>query len=150
MSVSPEPFADCTVCDGTGIYAPDSTDPLTTFPCHECWQRRGGYWDKVSTEEKMMARIEELEARLEVAGRMQAVAEGHCESLEHECDRLIAANKAVVKAAQAMKDKLEKIHDDSGFNAVWTMALIHGMEYKGPTYQHEFAALCKALDEVNK
>lgn len=51
----------------------------------------------------------------------------------------------VEAAARALVARLLEIHDNPMYQAVWTCAHIHGMPYKGPTYEHELKALQGAL-----
>lgn len=42
---------------------------------------------------------------------------------------------------KALIDKIDEVHLDSRYAAVWHLARLHGCEYDGPTYTNEFNAL---------
>lgn len=49
------------------------------------------------------------------------------------------------KAAEALVNKLELIHEDPKFQSVWIMAHNRGCPYDGPTYEKELNDLKTAL-----
>lgn len=53
----------------------------------------------------------------------------------------------VVDAAKALLVKLDEVHADPRYQAVWTLARIHSAPYGGPTYTEEVAALRSALSD---
>ena len=53
------------------------------------------------------------------------------------------------KKAQALIDKIEKIHQSEEYKSVWTLAWSHGMPYSGETYEKELEELKKQLENEN-
>jgi hypothetical protein len=59
-------------------------------------------------------------------------------------------SSALLAAARALCDKMRLIHDDPLYQAVWTCAWNHGVNYThGPTYEHELKALEAAVKAAN-
>jgi hypothetical protein len=44
----------------------------------------------------------------------------------------------VTDALKKLLDRLDLIDGSPEYKGVWTFYHVHGMEYKGPTYEHEF------------
>ncbi len=77
-------------------------------------------------------------------------ADVHFGTKEHadliaEAINALPALLEIVEAAEAMRKKLETIHEDSLYSAVWTSWQIHHGPYVGPQYAAEFDALRVAL-----
>jgi hypothetical protein len=53
-----------------------------------------------------------------------------------------------VRAAQALVDRLEFIHADPAYMAVWTSNHIHNGPYSGPQYKNELDDLKAALTAI--
>jgi hypothetical protein len=63
-------------------------------------------------------------------------------ALRNNAERLLD----VARKARALSDKLEAIHDDPRYQAVWMSYQVHGGNYLEPTYMNELDALRKALE----
>ena len=51
------------------------------------------------------------------------------------------------RASQKLADQLDQIGNSEEYKAVFTSAMVHGVEYTGPTYSKELKAVKKLLDE---
>lgn len=49
------------------------------------------------------------------------------------------------KAASALVEKMKAVHSHGDYQAMWSLAAAHGMNYSGPNYQAEFEALNNLL-----
>ena len=61
------------------------------------------------------------------------------------CPTPTGSREGVRETAQTLVNKLLLIHDDSRYQAVWSIAQVHHCPYSGPTYTQELAALRAAL-----
>ena len=61
---------------------------------------------------------------------------------------LEADNARMVIAALGLVARMDFIHNDAEFQAIWVMAGNRGTPYKGPTYKDELEALRKAVAEI--
>ncbi len=52
---------------------------------------------------------------------------------------------AIRRAAAALVAKLDTIHEDHRYQAVWTIAQAHNGSYEGPQYRDELEALRSLL-----
>ena len=57
------------------------------------------------------------------------------------------SEKALRAALQVLVNKLEVVHADKRYEAVWVMYEIHGGHYSGPKYADELAAAKQSLIE---
>jgi hypothetical protein len=55
--------------------------------------------------------------------------------------------KAVRDACAALVKKLDEVHDDLNYKAVWYLYNAHGGTYRGPTYYDELNRAREALKE---
>lgn len=62
-----------------------------------------------------------------------------------EIERLDRALETLKPAAMALLQKLDAVHADSRYLAVWQSAQCHIGKYEGPTYTNELMQLEKAL-----
>ncbi len=83
------------------------------------------------------------------------IGEGtHCENCWVACgereylDNLRVNNKEqIISAARKLVDKMEFIHKDPLYKAIWYSAFMHGVTYEnGPTYTGELATLKSLLE----
>lgn len=62
---------------------------------------------------------------------------------------MLAASKDMFEALVALVKKWGLVEADPSYQSVWTLAMIHGQKYTGPTIEQELiaarAALAKAL-----
>jgi uncharacterized protein YhaN len=89
-----------------------------------------------------------MESRDAKAGRL-AVAEAERDTARAECLRLrkvVASDAKLREALQSLCDRLDKVHDDPNYAAVWRVSQIHIGQYTGPTYWNELAAARAALE----
>ena len=61
---------------------------------------------------------------------------------------LVEATKIVrvIRAAKALKHKLQEVGEDSGFKGIFVLAAVHECEYTGPQWDDELEELSYALD----
>lgn len=57
--------------------------------------------------------------------------------------------KNFVKLAQGLVNKLEEINNSDDFQGIFSVALVHGHPYNGPTWEKELNALKEALDDIS-
>jgi hypothetical protein len=58
----------------------------------------------------------------------------------------VAKRIAELEAALAnLITQIEVIHEDERYKSVWVLAMLHGMEYKGPNYAPELAKCSRVL-----
>lgn len=62
-----------------------------------------------------------------------------------EVARLREENERLRKAAQELVDRIDLIHANESYKAIWVCALVNHCEYTGPTYEAELKALSAAL-----
>jgi hypothetical protein len=55
----------------------------------------------------------------------------------------------IIEASTKLVRKLEAIHEDPKYQAVWQMYAIHGMTYSGPKYDKELIALKELLGDFD-
>jgi hypothetical protein len=95
-------------------------------------------------------RIAQLTAEVErlTAERDAAVAETHqwADQAETEAQRQ-KQRDAALSAAKTLLERLDSIHEDGAYQAVWNIYTVHSGQYKGPTYVEELAALRTTLAE---
>lgn len=60
----------------------------------------------------------------------------------------IPALLRVAEAARKLLLRLEVVHSDPDYQAVWALSQLHGGQYAGPTYTEEKAALDTALSTL--
>lgn len=58
---------------------------------------------------------------------------------------VFVSGSSVIFRAKKLVEKLEEIHADPRFKAVWTNARIHGLEYTSLSYEAELLKLKEAL-----
>jgi hypothetical protein len=63
---------------------------------------------------------------------------------------LRAEIKALREAAQALSDRLEVVHNDDSYRAVWSLSHAHCGGYTGPRYDTELAELRRALTDTGE
>jgi len=56
----------------------------------------------------------------------------------------------LVEAAKDLLNKMDLIEADEGFKSVWSLAMIHGQPYTGPTYEMELQELRDSLATKEK
>jgi hypothetical protein len=54
-------------------------------------------------------------------------------------------DEEIRRKAKALVEKIEAIHADNRYRAVWEVAFVHGYKYDGPQYVEELSALKTAL-----
>ena len=52
----------------------------------------------------------------------------------------------ILSSAKKLVAKLDAVHADPKYRAVWTNAEIHGMRYSGPRYDDELESLREVLE----
>ena len=57
---------------------------------------------------------------------------------------------AIIEAAEKLQRKLEEVHADHRYQAVWHMYMIHGGNYTEPKYEKELVEHKSALDALRK
>lgn len=60
------------------------------------------------------------------------------------------AESRVVATARVLLSKLDAVHRDPRFQAVWVNAEIHGMTYSGLSYDHELEDLRAAIGRLDQ
>ena len=55
----------------------------------------------------------------------------------------------IAEALQQLVDRLDEVHEHPAYKSVWTLYVIHGMRYDGPTYVDALAKARKALQAHN-
>ena len=53
--------------------------------------------------------------------------------------------KELTDALRAITQKLLEVHEHPAYQAVWQLAMIHGMTYKGPQYETELKQALEVL-----
>ncbi len=51
----------------------------------------------------------------------------------------------IAEALQGLVNRLDEVHEHPAYKNVWTLYVIHGMRYDGPTYVDALAKARKAL-----
>lgn len=54
--------------------------------------------------------------------------------------RAVNSHEALVEALSALVEKLDLVHDDPRYEAVWTISQLHAGPYTGPQYDKELEA----------
>jgi hypothetical protein len=67
-----------------------------------------------------------------------------------EIESLRSENARLRKAAQALSDRLEVVHNDDSYRAVWSLSHAHCGGYTGPRYDTELAELRRALTDTGE
>jgi len=66
-----------------------------------------------------------------------------------DADRILAELEylwSLEDAVRKFSKKLDEIHADEQYKAVWTLAMVHGLTYQGPTYKDEYASLKRIME----
>ena len=88
-----------------------------------------------------MSELTLLEALTQLQSLAVIAAPEAWDKVLSELDR---RGKVIVKA-EALVNKMDVVHKDSGYRGTWEIAYAHGHRYTGPQYDVELAALTEAL-----
>ena len=64
---------------------------------------------------------------------------------ERQTSEAVVPLNDLLNATRLLVERLDLVHDDPGYQGIWHMAAVHGMNYKGPTYKDELETLKTVL-----